>query len=166
MEILQAKPIDFVEILYLTKVCTADMNARGFTHWNSAYPDAGLLQQDLDNGSIYLMKDRGVCKGMVTLSGNAPEAYGQLPFSAAHKKPLYMMRMAVHPLWQGKGIAKSLIEFAQRMARENGYDCIRVDVYQTSEEAKQLCIGQNFKEVGTFQADYQRISFLCYEKQL
>jgi GNAT superfamily N-acetyltransferase len=166
MEILQAKPIDLVEILYLVKVCIADMNARGLTHWNSSYPGTSVIQHDLDEGRVFLYKDKGVCKGMVTLSSQAPAEYGQLSFYSEGAKPLYLMRMAVHPLWQDKGIASALIEFAQQMARENGYDCIRLDVYQPSEQERQLCIGENFKEVGTFQSESQRIPYLCYEKQL
>jgi len=166
MEIIQAKAVDLVEILYLVKVCITDMNARGLMHWNSTYPGAGLFQRDLDDGNIFLIKDRGVCKGMVTLSSKEPEEYRQLNFTSVNKKPLYMMRMAVHPMWQGKGIASKMIEFAQQMAREKGYTCIRLDVFQTSEDARNLCIGRNFKEIGSFQSDYQRIPFLCYEKQL
>jgi len=166
MEILQAKPIDLVEILYLVKVCIADMHARGLMHWNSSYPGVSLIQHDLDEGNIFLLKDKGVCKGMVTLSSKEPEEYRQLNFSSVNTKPLYMMRMAVHPMWQGKGIAGNMIKFAQKMAKENGYTCIRLDVFQTSEDARQLCNRQNFKEIGSFQSDYQRTPFLCYEKQL
>jgi GNAT superfamily N-acetyltransferase len=74
--------------------------------------------------------------------------------------------MAVHPTWQGKGIARMMIDYAQVMAKKTGFNCIRLDIYQTSEDARQLCEKLLFKEIGSFQANYQRIPYVCYEKQL
>jgi ribosomal protein S18 acetylase RimI-like enzyme len=74
--------------------------------------------------------------------------------------------MAVHPTWHGKGIAGMMIDYAQEMAKKAGFTCIRLDIYQTSEEARQLCKKLNFREIGSFQANYQRIPYVCYEKQL
>jgi hypothetical protein len=58
MEIIQAKDTDFIEILYLLKVCTLDMNRKGLTYWNSVYPGPDIIQEDLNNSSIYLVKDK------------------------------------------------------------------------------------------------------------
>ncbi len=166
MEIFQAKPIDLIELLYLLRICISDMNAKGMKHWNSAYPGADNIQKDLDNGSIYLVKDKGICKGMVTLNENEPDDYKQLNLPSENRKPLYLQHMAVHPRWQGKGIAKLMIEFSQKLAKEKGFDCIRLDVFKPSDHARQLYEKQAFKEVASFQAAYQKIPFVCYEKQL
>jgi ribosomal protein S18 acetylase RimI-like enzyme len=166
MEIIKAKPIDLIEILYLLRVCILDMNVKGLKHWNSAFPGAETVQQDLDNGSIYLMKEKGVCKGMVTLNTDEPEDYYQLNFQSGKQKPLYLQNLAVHPRWQGLGIAKLLIEYAQKLAREKGFDCIRMDVFKPSDGARQLFEKQDFQEVSSFHSAYQQIPFVCYEKQL
>jgi len=166
MEIIQAKPDDLIEILYLLRVCILDMNAKGLKHWNSAFPDSDMIKQDLHSGTIYLAKEKGVCKGMVTLNEREPEDYKQLNFLSDRKRPLYLQNMAVHPLWQGMGIAKFMVEFAQRLAQDKGFDCIRLDVFKPSENARQLYEKQLFKEVAMFQATYQKIPFVCYEKQL
>jgi hypothetical protein len=86
MEIIQAKPTDLIEILYLLRVCILDMNAKGLKHWNSAYPGPELIQQDLDSGSIYLAKEKGVCKGMVTLNEHEPADYKQINFPKGKTK--------------------------------------------------------------------------------
>lgn len=166
MEILQAKPNDLIEILYLLKVCTLDMNKKGQKHWNSTFPDLKQIQIDLNNASIYLVKDKGVCKGMVTLNETEPEDYRQVGFNSGIHKPLYLQNMAVHPKWQGMGIAKLMVQFALKLAKEKGFDAIRLDVFKPSEGAIQLYKKQNFKEVGTFKSAYQQIPFVCYEKQL
>ena len=166
MEINQAKPTDLIEILYLLKVCTRDMNANGQIFWNSCFPPTESVQSDLANGFIYLTKDKGVCKGMITLNVNEPEEYKDLNLSTSAKKTLYLQNIAVHPRWQGTGIATQMINFAQKFAREQGYDSIRLDIFKQSEQARQLCEKQLFKEVASFHADYQKVPFICYEKQL
>jgi ribosomal protein S18 acetylase RimI-like enzyme len=166
MEIVKAKPTDLIEILYLLRVCILDMNKKGLKHWNSAYPDHEKVQQDLRDGSIYLVKDRGVCKGMVTLNESEPEDYKQLAFPSDRKKPMYLQHIAVHPQWQGQGIATRMVDFAQKLALEKGFDAIRLDFFQPSEGAKQLCKKQSFKEIASFHSAYQKIPFVCYEKQL
>jgi GNAT superfamily N-acetyltransferase len=166
MEIKQAKSTDLVEVLYLLKVCIGDMNAKGLMHWNSAFPGNEQIRKDLLDGSIYLAKDRGVCKGMVTLNDIEPEEYRELKFPENDTKPLYLNRLAVHPKWHGRGIASIMVDFAQKMAREKGYTCIRLDIFQSAEDARQLCKKLSFKEIGSFQANYQRIPFICYEKQV
>jgi ribosomal protein S18 acetylase RimI-like enzyme len=166
MEIIQAKQADIIEILYLLRVCILDMNEKGLKHWNSAFPGAEMIQQNLDNGSIYLAKEKGVCKGMVTLNEHEPEDYKQLNFQSNSQKPLYLQNMAVHPKWQGMGIAKLMVEFSQKLAKEKEFDCIRLDVFKPSDNARQLYEKQLFKEIATFHTTYQKIPFVCYEKKL
>ncbi|MBN2480563.1 MAG: GNAT family N-acetyltransferase [Bacteroidales bacterium] len=166
MEILQANDKDLIEILYLLKVCIADMNKKGLKHWNSAYPDAESIKNDLAKGVIYVLKDKGVCKGMVTLNDTEPEEYRQIKWSDDLSRPLYLHRMAIHPKWQGLGLARELIDFADEFARRNGYNCIRLDVFSPSDRARQLYEKQDFRQAGTFHASYQRVPYVCYEKLL
>ena len=167
MEIIQAKSTDLVEILYLLKVCTRDMNSKGLRYWSSAFPAAEQVERDILNGHIYLVKDKGVCKGMITLDSTEPADYRQMNLSADNNtKPLFVNCMAVHPIWHGKGIARMMIDYAQEMAKKNGFTCIRLDIYQTSKDARLLCEKLSFKEIGSFQANYQRIPYVCYEKKL
>jgi GNAT superfamily N-acetyltransferase len=166
MEITQAKSTDLVEILYLLKICTRDMNEKGFKHWNNAFPGTDQIPKDIQEGNIYLAKDKRVCKGMFILNSSEPDDYKQLNLNSADTKPLFLSRMAVHPKWQGKGIASLMVDFAQKTARAKGYTCIRMDIYQSSEEARKICEKLSFKEVGTFQTKYQQVPYVCYEKQL
>jgi GNAT superfamily N-acetyltransferase len=166
MEINQAKPTDLIEILYLLKICIKDMNSKGFRHWNSVFPQIEEIQSDLEKGFIYLAKDKGVCKAMVTLSEHQPDDYKELSFSSSGKKPLYLQNLAVHPRWQGMGIATQLVNFAQKFAKERGNDCMRLDIFKPSDEARQLCEKELFREVVSFHSAFQKIPYVLYEKQL
>ena len=166
MEINQARPNDLIEILFLLRVCTLDMNSKGLKHWNSTFPGTEVIQSDLKNGSIYLVKDKGVCKGMVTLSDREPVDYRDVDFQNPISKPLYLQNMAVHPKWQGKGIAQLMVDYAQNFAKDHGFDSIRLDVFKPSESARQLYEKQLFREVASFHSAFQKIPFICYEKHI
>jgi GNAT superfamily N-acetyltransferase len=166
MEIVQAKDSDFIEILYLLRVCIMDMNEKGQKHWNSAYPGPDLIQADLERSSIYVMKDKGVCKGMVTLDSEEPEEYKGIQWTHKARNPLYIHRLAVHPVWQGQGIARKLILFSEEFAMRNGYDALRVDVFSDSMHARNLCNKNSFKEAGNYLSFFQQQPFICYDKKI
>jgi len=166
MEIIQAKDSDFIEILYLLKVCILDMNRNGLTHWNSVYPGPDIILNDLAKSSIYLMKDKGVCKGMVTLDDQEPEEYKGIQWPGKAQKPLFVHRLAVHPNWQGQGIARRLMTFSEEFALKNGFDALRIDVFSDSLHARNLCRNNNFSEAGNFLSFFQQQPFICYDKQI
>ncbi len=164
MEIRKAIPSDLVEILYLLRVCIQDMNEKGMKQWNSAHPEAVVIKKNLDNGFIYLLKDKGVCKGMVTLTPEIPADHENMTFAGNDRKVLYLQWMAVHPNWQGQGIAKQLLDFAEDHARTNKYDAIQIDVFSKHDMAHQICNKNEFTEAGQFHSSFQKIPFICYEK--
>lgn len=166
MEIVQAKDTDFIEILYLLRVCILDMNKKGFKHWNSVYPGPEIIREDLAKEAIYLAKEKGVCKGMVTLDNVEPEEYKAIKWSDNASNPLFMHRLAVHPIWQGKGIAIMLMNFAEEFAKQKGFDSLRIDVNITSLHAQHLCEKQKFNKAGEFYNIFQQQPFVCYQRKI
>jgi GNAT superfamily N-acetyltransferase len=166
MEIMQAKELDFIEILYLLRVCILDMNEKGLKHWNSVYPSPDMIRDDLAKSTIYLIKDKGICKGMVTLDSVEPEDYKGIQWPSSARKPLFLHRLAVHPNWQGQGIARMLLNFAEEYASKNGFDSLRIDVNSTSIHARNLCKKQMFNEAGNFYSAFQQQPFICYDKKI
>ncbi len=166
MDIIKAIPSDLVEIMYLLRVCVKDMNEKGMKQWNNVYPDLLLMKKNLYGGLIYLAKERGVCKGMVTLNQEMPEDYNEILTNTDDKKTLFIQWLAVHPKWQNKGISKMLMDFAENFAKENGYKSILLDVFNNHEIAHQICQKYNYHEVGKFHSTMQKIAYVCYEKEL
>jgi GNAT superfamily N-acetyltransferase len=112
------------------------------------------------------MKDKGVCKGMVTLDNKEPEEYKDIRWTSAARKPLFVHRLAVHPNWQGQGIAGKLMTFAEEFALKNGFDALRIDVFSNSIPARNLCRKDSFNEAGNFLSFFQQQPFICYEKKI
>ncbi len=166
MEIHQAKPSDLIEILYLLKECVKDMNAKGMKHWNSSYPGVEDIDHDLNNESIFLVKDKGVCMGMITLNESEPEEYKCVKWDSNDARILYMKRMAVHPNWHEKGVAELLVNFAEKYARENKYNYIRLDTLSSNQSETKLYTSSKYDEVGQFHSTFQKTPFKCYEKKI
>jgi ribosomal protein S18 acetylase RimI-like enzyme len=166
MEILQAKQSDLIEILFLVKECVKDMNSKGMKHWNSSYPGVEEIGLDLDKGFIYLVKNKGVCVGMVTLNESEPDEYKGIKWSGNNLKILYMKRMAVHPVWQDKGIAEMLVKFAEKYAGEKKYSYIRLDTLSSNQAEANLYTNGSYDEVGEFYSTFQKTPFKCYEKKI
>jgi GNAT superfamily N-acetyltransferase len=166
MEIMQAKDADLIEILYLLRICILDMNRKGLKHWNSVYPGPDIILDDLSRSAIYVIKDKKISKGMVTLDNIEPEEYKGIQWTTPAQKPLFLHRLAVHPYWQGQGIARMLLNFAEEYAKKNGFDALRIDVFSDSDHARHLCAKNKFQEAGNFLSTFQQRPFICYDKKI
>lgn len=166
MKILQAAPIDLIDVMYLTKVCVSDMNYKGQKHWNNAYPGTDFLVESIKNKNLFIYKDLGVAKGMVVLSSNEPEEYKDIEWKGKKEGILFLHFLTVHPNWQGEGIAKRLIEFAESYAKDNSFSTMRVDVFSGVDGAEKLCVGMGFNQAGQFHSKFQQTPYFAYEKSL
>ena len=75
------------------------------------------IQHDLKSACIYLAKDKGVCKGMVTLNEMNPKITNRL-ISIRQKKTFIPAEHGCASEMAGKGIAKIMVEFAQKLPRK------------------------------------------------
>lgn len=166
MNIIKADFKDLVEVLFLMKECVEDLNQNGFKHWNNAYPGSDILKTAIDNGNLYVYKEGGISKGMVIFSNEEPEEYKNIKWNTNGSKVLYLKFLAVHPNWKDKNIDKSLLEYAELYAKDNGFAAVRVDVYSGMQNADKVCSGQGFSLSGEFRSSFQESPYHAYEKGL
>lgn len=166
MNIVKAVQNDLVEVLFLLRECILDLNNKGLKHWNNSFPGTELIQRELDNGLIFLYKEKGVAKAIMTLTGEEPEEYKHVDWKSSNEKILYLLRLAVHPRWQDTDIARKMVEFAEKYAKENGYSTIRLDVFSGDTANAKIYAETGFKETGEFHSSFQKIPYSCYEKGL
>lgn len=166
MKILKATPKDLVEVLFLLKECVSDLNSNGLKHWNNAYPGADAMIKAIEEGSLFLFKELGILKGMVTVNEEAPEEYNNIEWQSNAEKILYIKNLAIHPNWQGKGIAKKLVETVEEYAKDKSYKALRVDIYSGIGAAEKLCEDLGFNKTGEFHTNFQATPYFAYEKGL
>jgi hypothetical protein len=166
MQIIQANPYHLVDVLFLLKECIKDMNSRGLKQWNNAYPGPDLIKDDIEKGSLFLYIELGMVKGMVNLSNDMPKEYSEIGWKGNGQKVLYVNLLAVHPLWLDTDISDNLLNFAEQYARENKYTCIRLDVLDSYPVNEQFFLTRDFKSAGDFHTEFQKMPFVCFEKNL
>ena len=166
MEIKQASSYDLMDILFLLKQCILDMNKRGFKQWNSAYPGPDLIKEDIERGTLYIFRDLKIAKGMINLSDELPEEYGQVTWKGKANKVLCIKRFAVHPFWKQTDISEKLLNFAEKYAKDNKYSSIRLDVLDTYPADESFFKSRNFEYAGNFHSEFQKIPYACFEKNL
>ena len=59
-----------------------------------------------------------------------------------------MMNVAVHPDYRRRGVGKAIIEELIRLLKEQGSECLTLEVRASNESAKALYFGLDFVEVG------------------
>ena len=161
MNIIKASPSDLVEVLYLLRVCVLEMNSKGWFHWDLHNP---LVKQDLENDRVFVYIENDITIGTITLNCDEMPEYNSISWSNTSGKSLVACRLLVHPCWRKKGIAKELLAFAEKYARENGFNSLRVDVFSENNEALGLCNQLNYKQQGEIQHQYQKLPYYCFEK--
>jgi GNAT superfamily N-acetyltransferase len=166
MEIVQSGHYEFVEVLYLTRVCIQHLNERGYKFWNHAYPSPDLLTDEINSGSIYMAKDKGVAKGMISLTTLPPEEYKDVEWSESGNNFLYIKWLMVHPHWENGDIQKHLLEFAVSHAKVNGLRGLRMDYYSGNDTLIGIIESEAFTKSGEFHSTFQKAPFYCFEKKI
>ena len=133
----------------------------GDGYWLARSTERGALF-GMRRGTVYLARYRGKLIATLTLSTRKPWAIDKKYFHAS-EKPLYLTAMAVHPDYQRKGIGRSSIDEARRLAIAWPGDAIRLDAYDTAAGAGDFYRKCGFREVG--RAVY-RVAPLIYFEML
>ena len=166
MEIKKASSYDLIDILFLLKQCTLDMNMKGFKQWNSANPSPDLIKEDIEKGTLYLFIDNAIVKGMINLSDEIPEEYNQISWKNSADKILYIKRFAIHPYWKQSDISNKLMEFAEQYAKDNNFKGIRLDALDSYPADEKFFTDRKYEHAGNFHSDFQKIPYACFEKNL
>lgn len=166
MEILKAESYNFVEVLYLMNQSLSDMTENGIYQWSDSYPTPDRLKMEIEEGSIYLMKEKGISIGSITFDNKHKEVYKTIQWEDKSDNFLVIHRVVVYSTWQNKGIGSKLLDFAVDYAKKNEYISIRMDIYSPSKRLVKFIENKGFQYRGEIMFPNQRIPYNCYEKIL
>ena len=129
MIIEKATPDDIREILDLVHECIRDMSEHGMDQWNEIYPKDEIFVSDIENATLFVVKNEETIVGIIVLSQEQDKEYEAIPWRDGTGKFILVHRLAVLPSWQRQGIATQLMDFAEAFGRKNGFMSIRIDTY-------------------------------------
>jgi len=164
LEITMASEQHLDEILRLCKNCSKNMKRKDIDQWDEAYPNKEIFQEDINNHSLYIavLENSGELMGCIVLNDCQEPEYKAVEWLHEQGKFAIIHRLMVHPNYEGKGVARSLIEFLEKLAKENGYTAIRLDVFSENTRAVNFYKKQGYRVSG--KVNFRKGEFLCCEK--
>jgi len=164
MQVEKATTSNILEVMYLLQHCIEDFNKNSVYQWNASYPDHFKLLREVENGSLYIIKVKGVCIGTITIDKQQESVFEKVNWKNTTDNFLVIHRIAVFPTWQKKGIGRKLIEFAEEYAKTNNLKSIRLDVASSSEHLIKLYKSIGYDYTGDILYPKQEEPFKCLEK--
>ena len=164
MDIVQAKPLDIVEAVFILEKAIQNFINSNLQHWISFLPNRQILSDNIDNKELYLAKDKGVSKGFMVLKNDMPEDYADVKWKNTSDKSLSVYYLVAHPDWMQTDIFNQLLTFAENYAKENGFTSIKVDAFSDNESKMNALGDEGFENIGEFQKALQKVPHFGFEK--
>jgi ribosomal protein S18 acetylase RimI-like enzyme len=163
MKITKGQPADIPEIMALISAAVKAMHARGLYQWNDEYPNREIITGDVAAGTLYKINNGKTLAGVVVLNEESVPHYASLKWATDDPHPLIVHRLCIHPDFQGRGLAKKLMSFAEEYALKQGYRNIRLDTSTVNQTALGLYDRLGYRRVGiiSFRPGFM---FQCFEK--
>ena len=152
------------DIMNLVVSCRDDLNAKKIYQWNENYPTWEIINEDILNNEAYGLFDNDKLVSIFALNTKEDPLYKTLNWSFKNEKALIIHRLAVLPSYQGKGIGKKVLKFAEEFCSKKNLKSIRLDAFSLNTAANNLYLNFGYTYVGklTFRGRIHHNN--CYEK--
>jgi ribosomal protein S18 acetylase RimI-like enzyme len=164
MDIVKAQIEDFDNVLKLVSDIIKDMEIKGNPQWDENYPTKEILENDIKNGSLFVMVENVRFIALCALTENEEPQYLGINWMDKNSKALEIHRIAVHPNWQKRGIARKLLDFAEDHTQKNGYSSMRLDTYCKNSRMIKILEKRGYNRTGEIFFPPLTLPFYCYEK--
>lgn len=165
MNIRLARVEDIESLNQLFKDVICDMKNKNNYMWNDVYPFCEF-ENDISNNRMYLIEDESVIIGSFVLNDLEDSDFECIDWNLKSINWISINRLAILPQKQGKGYAKKAMAFIENIAKEKGYDVIRLTVYENNKNAIRLYEKFGFKKVQKGSYSINNMIFIGYEKSI
>ena len=153
--IRKATKEDIDSILYMTQQCAVHMMDRGIFQWNETYPNRMAFENDIEREELYVLETDTTIVGCIVVSTIKDDEYVPIKWLTSNDSAVYIHRLAIQPIHQGKGYAQMLMDFAENLALKNNFNSVRLDTFSQNKR------NQTFYEL----RGYQRLGDIYFPKQ-
>ncbi|MGB1371429.1 MAG: GNAT family N-acetyltransferase [Flavobacteriaceae bacterium] len=161
--IRKATVLDLNSIMQITKACANHMINQQIYQWNDHYPNRNAFENDVQRGELYVYMQNNICIGCIVITTIKDVEYVPIEWLTKNKN-IYIHRLAVHPKYQGKGIAQQMMTFAENFAKINGYFSVRLDTFSQNKRNQKFYETRGYKRLGNIYFPKQsKHPFYCYE---
>jgi len=163
--IRHAKPSEIAKILKITHACGLKMAENGVYQWNEHYPNREAFEKDVQRNELFvLLSEAGKIIGCITISTEKDEEYNDVDWLTADSNHYYIHRLAIDPVYQKKGHAQKLMDFAETRAKTEHIASIRLDTFSLNPRNQKFYETRGYTRLGNIYFPNQsEAPFYCYE---
>ena len=149
----------------IAEACAKNMIENNIFQWNDKYPSREIFKDDIKNKSLYVSKINQEVVGCIMLSSFKDDVYKSVNWITPDEYNLYIHRLAVHPIFQKKGIARKMMDFAEDFAKSNNCTSIRLDTFSKNPRNNKFYKSRGYNKLDDVYFPKQsEFPFHCYEK--
>ncbi|CEN89209.1 GNAT family N-acetyltransferase [Paraclostridium sordellii] len=146
------------DIYNILRLCGEDMyKNNGLKHWINPYPIESI-KKDLRTKRVFILKEDKKPIATFTLSEEKTNYFNDT------ERFIYLSKFAVNPNESRKGIGKKCLQYIEEICRIEGFEGIRLDVYDQSYSAISFYLKNNFEKL--FIAETRNFNVICMEKRV
>lgn len=155
LTIQPAKENQLLEVLYIIRECAEQLIAKGLCSWHNTHDDYAAISLDIRSNYVYLVFLGRIPVGTITVKPD--------PSDAAVS---FLDRLAIFPHFQGRGLAKEMIDFAEGHSREHGFKMLRGVIPIDDNSLCKLLEKKGFMNMGVASGDTPELVRIIFEKRL
>ncbi len=159
---------DIPQVMAIIDNARAQFAQKGIPQWQTGYPNAETIAQDIANGCAYVLCQDGVVVATVAIVLTGEPDYDVIEdgnwicdgaYAAVH-------RLAVDPACKKQGLAGRMVTESARIARENDFVSVRCDTHEINSPMRSMLQKNGFKHCGTIHMRMDGAPRVAYELPL
>lgn len=165
LQLRRATPADAAALFALMAAAADRLAARGYGNWLPHYPADRIAADTVERDvwAVHAARAPGAPLVAVFMLGAAPKTpYAPGAWPDRDAPAIYLNRIAVHPAWQGRGVASWCLARADALARAAGASVIRCDVLAANTGLRGFYERHGYVKRGA--RTHSGWEFACYEK--
>ena len=149
----------------IAEACAKNMIENNIFQWNDKYPSREIFKEDIKNKSLYVSKINQEVVGCIMFSSSKDDVYKTVNWITEDEYNLYIHRLAVDPIFQKRGIARKMMDFAEDFAKSNNYISVRLDTFSQNPRNNKFYKSRGYNKLDDVYFPRQsEFPFHCYEK--
>ena len=149
----------------IAEACAKNMIENNIFQWNDKYPSREIFKEDIKNKSLYVSKINQEVVGCIMFSFRKDDVYKTVNWITEDEYNLYIHRLAVDPIFQKRGIARKMMDFAEDFAKSNNYISVRLDTFSQNPRNNKFYKSRGYIKLDDVYFPRQsEFPFHCYEK--
>ena len=149
----------------IAEACAKNMIENNIFQWNDKYPSREIFKEDIKNKSLYVSKINQEVVGCIMFSFRKDDVYKTVNWITEDEYNLYIHRLAVDPIFQKRGIARKMMDFAEDFAKSNNCISVRLDTFSQNPRNNKFYKSRGYKKLDDVYFPKQsEFPFHCYEK--